>query len=217
MNKRNILLSLFIVCMLLTFVAGCTQSNKSSSGKVSQSTASSSQTSSKGEVSQSQTPSSTPSQTLTPSQLKEQLKNQKPGKCLILDDNFSKYVKIISKNGHKIAVANLPQGTMLFSPVAGLYNNTDCFHSPGEKNQALWDFGAMVKSAGKDGITYVFIYSKKSERNFKGSGDIKKGDQIGTLNNIDLKYFVSGYNFAFYMYQPNMNGDDLLLKMFPNN
>jgi hypothetical protein len=145
----------------------------------------------------------------------------KPGSCLILIEDNCKKVSVISLNGVKIAVAKLPKGSIVFSPINGQYNNTLIIRkslNAGENDQ---DYGATVKSS--DNKKYTFLYSKLNERKLDTNTSlIKAGDQIGSVNSVSLKNY-GDYNFILSIIQitPNSNKsvslDDVVLKMFINN
>jgi len=143
-----------------------------------------------------------------------------PGSCLILEEKNCKKIKIVEKDGAKIAVADLPKGSVLFSPIDGHYDNGISF----EDN----DLGTVVNSGELtdiDNKSYVFRYSKLSERQNKSTDLIKKGDEIGKINSLKLKGFKN-YNLVFYVLKKLPldidriakfgSDDEILLKMFSN-
>ena len=143
----------------------------------------------------------------------------KPGSCLILTEKNCKKVKIIESNGGKIAVADLPKGSILFSPIDGRFNNNLEFSI---KND-LKDFGLYLidPSLGINTEIYSFVFPK--EINFEIKSDeenmIKKGVQVGKIFGIKLNNF-GDYNLVFYISKMKTDNsgfvsmDDLLLKMF---
>lgn len=143
----------------------------------------------------------------------------KPGSCLILTEENCKKIKVIDMNGAKVAVADLPKDAVLFSPVSGEYNNGVFYHKEGDTDKKNWDFGLMITDSNNQ--VYSFLYSKISEESIKNLS-IKKGDQIGVVNDVKLKKY-GDYNFLLSIFQsiPNSNqinlADDLLLKMFSGN
>jgi hypothetical protein len=146
---------------------------------------------------------------------------QKPGSCLILTEKNCKKVKIIQLNGAKKAVADLPSGSILFSPIFGQYNNTLVFQS---KDGSKKDFGAKLDSdisnIMEDKI-YNVIYSKKSERINNSDYSIEKGEQIGIVDKVKLKNYKD-YNLVFYVGNIDKKNNfildnDFLLKMFAKN
>lgn len=140
----------------------------------------------------------------------------KPGSCLVLEEKNCKKIKIIEKDGYKMAVATLPKGSVLFSPVSGTYNNTLTIHDENEIDIKKWDYATNIGIINSDKILteYFFTYSKLNEINNKNT--IEKGKKFGTVNNTKLKSF-NDYNFVFTIYQESLDiSNNLLLKMFTN-
>jgi len=141
----------------------------------------------------------------------------KPGYCLILEEKNCKKVKIIDFNGAKIAVGNLPPGSILFSPTNGFYSDT-IFYS---LNSDSKDFGLTINSLSNSiEESYVFIDSNKVTANFDQSitKKINKGDQIKKIYNKTLK-FLPEYNLIFYITKkdPELGinpNNDLLFELF---
>ena len=141
----------------------------------------------------------------------------KPGYCLILEEKNCKKIKVIDFNGVKIAVGNLPQGSILFSPVDGSYSDT-IFSSLDNNTQ---DFGLTINSLN-NGISerYVFIDSNKITDNFNQSiiKKTEKGNQIKKIYNKTLN-FLPEYNLIFYITKkdPKLGltpNSDLLFELF---
>jgi len=136
-----------------------------------------------------------------------------PGSCLVLEEKYCKKITIIEKNGQKGAVANLPDGVILFSPIDST-SITDLFvHNEDDSNQNNWDFG--IEISNDSNVLYDFIYSKKD--NLKNKSVLKKGEQIGIVSSKKLKKF-DGYNFVFTMSQDSDDNfeksNEMLLKIF---
>lgn len=138
----------------------------------------------------------------------------RPGSCLILEEKYCKNVKIIDFFDGKMAVANLPKETILFSPLDGYFDSRIIFSTKDGLEDECISVNKSV--SGLETETYFLIFSKENDNKF---GLIKKGDQIGKvlkekLNNLE------DYNLAFYISQkkPDNNGfmlrDDLLIKIF---
>lgn len=130
----------------------------------------------------------------------------KPGSCLILEEKYCKEVKIIphpTKENVFLAVANLPLGTPIFSPIDGNFSvTTNTFKNDDGTLERYPGFmvldsedGTFTKAKGVHGFVLI------GERPEDMKGDVKKGDmlckifdkKIDKIGDYNLVYNITKY------------------------
>ena len=137
-----------------------------------------------------------------------------PGSCKILPEEYCGGGKVIQKeiNGQlfKIVGFKLPEGTPLYSHKDGRFNKGV---TPGEL--FVGSFGAIMGKPGEGGFS---VYGDIKFSN--NSGDIKRGDIIGTIQNTGVTNFGE-YNLIIMATRANAEGTrpetdtETLTRLFP--
>lgn len=133
----------------------------------------------------------------------ESMSKPKAGSCMILEEKYCKTVKFIANPNHptsKIAVFDLPSGTLIFAPINGYYSNTPTFFYKNSNSGKYTTYPGStitvsidqnVKSAS---VIYNFVYFKELENVHQDK--LKKGEAIATISDRKID-FLGNYNLVF--------------------
>lgn len=137
--------------------------------------------------------------------------NQKPGKCLVVEEKHCKNFDLITSPFSNIKNSfvgyRLPVGTKIFSPVDGFASNVSSFNFFKSQKKSYPGVTISVPNSNiRDAESfYVFAYF---ESNKNQSGTVRKGDVIGTVSNKTISAF-GNYNLIFYVLNRSSGKEDL--------
>ncbi|RJR24758.1 hypothetical protein C4578_02455 [Candidatus Microgenomates bacterium] len=136
----------------------------------------------------------------------------KPGSCLILEEKYCKEVKIIphpTEENIFIAAANLPVGTLIFSPIDGYYSDsTNSYKNEDGTKSRYPGFIIMISEDGTfsktEGVHGFVVFSDET---FKNSV-VKKGDKLGRVSDKKIDR-VGDYNLIYSITKYERNEDEI--------